>query len=59
MRSLAKPVPVSLDGAPGDGADIRIRFESPEFGVAPGQAAVFYSGDRVIGGGWIDTTEPA
>ncbi|MGB3165789.1 MAG: tRNA 2-thiouridine(34) synthase MnmA [Alteraurantiacibacter sp.] len=59
VRSLAKPVPVSLDGEPGDGADIRIHFESPEFGVAPGQAAVFYAGDRVIGGGWIDATESA
>jgi tRNA-specific 2-thiouridylase len=26
----------------------------PLFGVAPGQAAVFYSADRVLGGGWID-----
>jgi tRNA-specific 2-thiouridylase len=27
--------------------------DSPIFGVAPGQAAVFYDEDRVIGGGWI------
>ncbi len=26
---------------------------NPIFGVAPGQAAVFYDGDRVLGGGWI------
>ncbi|MFG0221341.1 aminomethyltransferase beta-barrel domain-containing protein, partial [Streptococcus suis] len=30
----------------------------PEYGVAPGQAAVLYAGDRVIGGGWIEATEP-
>jgi len=56
VRSLAKPVPVTLDGPLGDGAAATIRFESPEFGVAPGQAAVIYSGERVIGGGWIDAT---
>lgn len=59
VRSLAKPVPVTLDGVPGDGAAVTIRFANPEYGVAPGQAAVLYAGDRVIGGGWIDSTEPA
>jgi tRNA-uridine 2-sulfurtransferase len=57
VRSLAKPVPVTLDGTPGDGAAVTIRFATPEFGVAPGQAAVIYAGERVIGGGWIDATE--
>ena len=57
VRSLAKPVPVTLEGALGDGAAVTIRFAEPEFGVAPGQAAVIYAGDRVIGGGWIDSTE--
>lgn len=31
-----------------------VRFEEPCYGVAPGQAAVCYAGDRVLGGGWID-----
>ena len=36
-----------------DGAAL-VRLDEPAFGVAPGQAAVFYDGDdRVIGGGWI------
>lgn len=56
VRSLAKPVPVTLDGPLGNGADTTIRFASPEYGVAPGQAAVIYAGDRVIGGGWIEET---
>ncbi|WP_394805398.1 tRNA 2-thiouridine(34) synthase MnmA [Kordiimonas aestuarii] len=34
-------------------------LDVPEAGVAPGQAAVFYDGDRVLGGGWIDQTESA
>ena len=57
VRSLAKPVPVTLDGTLGDGAAVTIRFAAPEYGVAPGQAAVLYAGDRVVGGGWIDSTE--
>ena len=56
VRSLAKPVPIALDGPLGLGAPTTIRFETPEFGVAPGQAAVIYAGDRVVGGGWIEST---
>ncbi len=59
VRSLARPVPVALEGAFGDGVEAVIRFAEPEYGVAPGQAAVLYAGDRVVGGGWIESTEPA
>jgi tRNA-specific 2-thiouridylase len=52
VRSLAKPVPARLDGD-------RVHFDAPEYGVAPGQAAVLYAGDRVLGGGWIAETERA
>jgi len=58
VRSLARPVPMTLAGPLGDGAETTIRFAQPEFGVAPGQAAVLYSGDRVVGGGWIEETAP-
>lgn len=57
VRSLAKPVPVTLDGPLGLGTATTIRFSEPEYGVAPGQAAVIYAGERVVGGGWIDATE--
>jgi tRNA-specific 2-thiouridylase len=57
VRSLAKPVPVTLHGPLGGGAGTTIRFAEPEYGVAPGQAAVIYAGERVVGGGWIDSTE--
>ncbi|MDT0506583.1 tRNA 2-thiouridine(34) synthase MnmA [Novosphingobium sp. MMS21-SN21R] len=57
VRSMAKPVPVTLEGAFGDGATTTIRFHQPEYGVAPGQAAVLYAGERVVGGGWIESTE--
>jgi tRNA-specific 2-thiouridylase len=52
VRSLAKPVPARLDGD-------RVVFDTPEYGVAPGQAAVLYAGERVLGGGWIAATERA
>ena len=57
VRSLAKPVPIVLEGVLGDDAAVTIRFVAPEYGVAAGQAAVIYAGDRVLGGGWIAGTE--
>ena len=59
VRSLSKPVPVVLEGDLGGGNPVTLRFADPEYGVAPGQAAVIYRGERVIGGGWIAATEPA
>jgi tRNA-specific 2-thiouridylase len=52
VRSLARPAAARFDGG-------AIHFEAPEYGVAPGQAAVIYDGDRVLGGGWIEETVPA
>ena len=57
VRSLAKPVPITLEGPLGQGAASTLRFDTPEYGVAPGQAAVLYHGERVVGGGWIERTE--
>ena len=33
---------------------LRVLFDEPQFGVAPGQAVVCYAGVRVLGGGWIE-----
>jgi tRNA-specific 2-thiouridylase len=52
VRSLAPAVPGTIDGD-------WIRFARPEYGVAPGQAAVIYDGSRVLGGGWISETSSA
>jgi tRNA-specific 2-thiouridylase len=34
---------------------VQVRFRQPQYAITPGQAAVFYSGDEVLGGGWIDS----
>jgi tRNA-uridine 2-sulfurtransferase len=39
--------------ATGDGR-AEVVFDTPQIAVTPGQAAVFYDGDVVLGGGWID-----
>ena len=52
VRSMAAPAPVSFDGE-------TIRFERPEYGVAPGQAAAIFDGERLLGGGWIEETVAA
>ena len=36
-----------------EGGGAVIELEEPVFGVAAGQAAVFYEGNRLLGGGWI------
>jgi tRNA-specific 2-thiouridylase len=54
VRSLARPAPARFDSK-----TATVRFDSPEYGVAPGQAAVLYEGMRVLGGGWIEETVPA
>ncbi len=33
---------------------VEVHFDEPQRAVTPGQAAVFYSGDLVLGGGWIE-----
>ena len=52
VRSLAPAVPACREGD-------WIRFDRPEYGVAPGQAAVLYEDTRLLGGGWIAETRPA
>jgi len=53
LRSLAPLVEAQLFA---EGAHARLELASPQYGVAPGQAAVAYEGSRVLGGGFIAAT---
>ena len=58
MKCLAKirynhsPVPATLRVTDTD--EFELRFDEPQTAVTPGQAAVLYDGDVVLGGGWIE-----
>ena len=52
LRSAQPPVPAVLYSR-ADGGTAELVLEVAVEGVAPGQAAVLYDGDRVLGGGWI------
>ncbi|MBI4611765.1 MAG: tRNA 2-thiouridine(34) synthase MnmA [Candidatus Rokubacteria bacterium] len=52
IRHSHTPAPATLSPAGGD--RVRVRFDAPQRAVTPGQSAVFYQGDLVIGGGIID-----
>lgn len=51
FRSTMKPAAATLVNG------TEIHLDEPQYGISPGQAAVCYAGDRVIGGGWIISTE--
>jgi tRNA-specific 2-thiouridylase len=51
---VAAPATVTVDGAA-----FTARFDEPVAAVAPGQAAVLYDGDVVVGGGWIEEPLPS
>ena len=51
IRYQHTPAACEVDLADGD--RMRVTFDEPQFGVAPGQAVVLYDGDSVLGGGWI------
>ncbi len=39
-----------------EGSRMKVLFHQPVFAIAPGQAAVFYQGNDVVGGGWIQSS---
>ncbi len=50
VRYNSSPVSCKLEEA---GGEVRARLEEPVLGVAPGQSAVFYKDDKVVGGGVV------
>jgi tRNA-specific 2-thiouridylase len=51
IRHRHHPVAATLSATARD--QVHVVFDRPECAVTPGQAAVFYAGDEVLGGGWI------
>ena len=54
LRSMRPPVAASV--VAGDDGGVRVTLNKSAEGIAPGQACVFYDGERLLGGGWIAQT---
>jgi tRNA-specific 2-thiouridylase len=53
IRYNSSAAPAEAEVLPG--GRLSVRFDEPQDGVAPGQAVVVYSDQRVLGGGWIES----
>jgi tRNA-uridine 2-sulfurtransferase len=51
IRHRHEPAWATLE--PADSDEVLATFDKPQRAVTPGQSAVFYDGDEVVGGGWI------
>jgi tRNA-specific 2-thiouridylase len=54
IRHRHEPAPAMIESAGPD--QILVTFDAPQRAITPGQAAVFYDGDVVVGGGWIESS---
>lgn len=52
VRYRHEPAPATIH--PLAGVRARIVFDEPQRAITPGQATIFYDGDEVVGGGWIE-----
>jgi tRNA-specific 2-thiouridylase len=53
IRYRSPAVPATMVPLTAAADQVKLMFDEPQFGVTPGQAAVWYDGDRVLGGGLI------
>jgi tRNA-specific 2-thiouridylase len=56
VRIRNRHEPAEAEITPLTGTTARISFREPQRAITPGQAAVLYSGEQVLGGGWIAST---
>ncbi len=54
VRIRHRHLPTSATLYPAGADRVEVHFDEPQRAVTPGQAAVFYDGDLVLGGGWIE-----
>jgi len=54
IRHKHQPAPAIIESTGPD--EVRVTFDEPQRAITPGQAAVFYDGDIVVGGGWIENS---
>ena len=55
IRHKHQPAPAMIESSGPD--EVRVTFDEPQRALTPGQAAVFYDGAVVVGGGWIEDSE--
>ncbi len=55
IRSNHEAAPAAI--TPLDNGNVRVRFDTPQWAVTPGQSVVFYEGDVVVGGGIIEAAD--
>ena len=53
IRHQFRPAPAEVRPT-AEAGRVEVEFDEPQRAVTPGQGVVFYQGDLVVGGGWIE-----